>query len=102
MSSRATATSSFTQMYCCFNRDPQVLCRRLNEMARLASVAEKSFTGIETIPNETVSEAIAYQIEVGRFFGAERFVPVTNAHMMGDIEVMGDSGLAFLADRCAK
>src|SRR6267378_2484631 len=58
MSSRPTATSSFTQMYCCFNRDPQVLCSRLNEMARLASVAEKSFTGIETIPNETVSVAI--------------------------------------------
>src|ERR1700704_5311852 len=51
---------------------------------------------------EAVREAISYQIEVGRFFGAERFVPVTNAHMMGDIEVMGDSGLAFLADRCAK
>src|SRR5712692_4353155 len=58
MSSRATATSSFTQMYCCLSRDPQVLCSRLNEMARLASVAEKSFTGIETIPNETVSVAI--------------------------------------------
>src|SRR5258708_3164632 len=58
MSSRATGTSSFTQMYCCFNRDPQVLCNRLNEIARLASVAEKSFTGIETIPNETVSVAI--------------------------------------------
>src|SRR5467141_4219632 len=58
MSSRATTTSSFTQMYCCFNRDPQALCRRLNEMARLGSVAEKSFTGIETIPNETVSVAI--------------------------------------------
>src|SRR6267154_193120 len=58
MSSRATGTSSFTQMYCCLSRDPQVLCSRLNEMARLASVAEKSFTGIETIPNETVSVAI--------------------------------------------
>src|SRR6267154_1894382 len=58
MSSRATATSSFTQMYCCFKRDPQVLFSRLNEMARLASVAEKSFTGIDTIPNETVSVAI--------------------------------------------
>src|ERR1044071_539420 len=58
MSSRATGTSSFTQMYCCLSRDPQVLCSRLNEIARLASVAEKSFTGIETIPNETVSVAI--------------------------------------------
>jgi hypothetical protein len=45
-------------MYCCLSRDPQALCSRLNEMARLASVAEKSFTGIETIPNETVSVAI--------------------------------------------
>src|SRR5258707_12076707 len=58
MSSRATGTSSSTQMYCCFNRDPQALCSRLNEMARLASVAEKRFTGIETLPNETVSVAI--------------------------------------------
>src|SRR3979411_1777742 len=58
MSSRATGTSSFTQMYCCLSRDPQVLCSRLNEMARLASGAEKSFTGIETIPNETVRVAI--------------------------------------------
>src|SRR6266581_8571884 len=58
MSSRPTATSSLTQMYCCLSRDPQVLCSRLNEIARLASVAEKSFTGIETIPNETVSVAI--------------------------------------------
>ncbi|AKU12020.1 hypothetical protein AzCIB_2125 [Azoarcus sp. CIB] len=45
---------------------------------------------------EAVAEAIAYQIRVGEFFGAEDFVPITNAHMMGDIEVMGDSGLAHL------
>jgi hypothetical protein len=30
----------------------------LNEICRLASVAEYSFTGMETRPNETVSEAI--------------------------------------------
>src|SRR6266849_4631692 len=58
MSSRATATSSLTQMYCCLRRDPQALCSRLNEIARLASVAEKSFTGIDTSPNETVNDAI--------------------------------------------
>src|SRR6266705_3201141 len=58
MSSRATGTSSFTQMYCCLSRDPQVLCSRLKEMARLASVAEKSLTGMETSPNETVNDAI--------------------------------------------
>lgn len=43
-----------------------------------------------------VRDAIKYQIEVGNFFEAERFVPITNAHLMGDIEVMGDAGLNHL------
>jgi predicted aconitase len=43
-----------------------------------------------------VQEALQLQLEVGRFFGAKRFVPVSNVHMMGDIEVMGDAGKAFL------
>ena len=47
---------------------------------------------------EAARRALAYQQEVGRFFGAARFVPVTNAHMMGDIEVLGDAGLAFLKE----
>jgi predicted aconitase len=41
-------------------------------------------------------EALAYQVKVGEFFEAQRFVPITNAHMMGDIEVLGDSGLYYL------
>ncbi|TMG93587.1 MAG: DUF521 domain-containing protein, partial [Betaproteobacteria bacterium] len=41
-------------------------------------------------------EALAYQVKVGEFFEAQRFVPITNAHMMGDIEVLGDSGLNYL------
>ncbi len=41
-------------------------------------------------------QALELQIEVGKFFGAKRLVPVSNVHMMGDIEVMGDSGKAFL------
>lgn len=45
---------------------------------------------------EAVREALAFQLEVGRFFGAERLVPITNAHLMGDIEVMGDGGLGLL------
>ena len=45
---------------------------------------------------ETVREALGLQLEVAKFYGAKRFVPVTNVHMMGDIEVMGDSGLAHL------
>lgn len=47
---------------------------------------------------EAVRKAVEYQIEVGRFWGAKRFVPVTNVHMMGDIEVMGDGGLSWLQD----
>jgi hypothetical protein len=56
---------------------------------------------------EAPRRALEYQIEVGRFWGARRLVPVTNVHMMGDIEVMGDAGLEFLknevksAARCA-
>src|SRR5258705_13685401 len=43
-----------------------------------------------------VKQALELQIEVGKFFGAKRLVPVSNVHMMGDIEVMGDGGKAFL------
>jgi predicted aconitase len=43
-----------------------------------------------------VREAIEYLVKVGEFWGAQRLVPVTNVHMMGDIEVMGDGGLKWL------
>jgi len=45
---------------------------------------------------EPVRRALELQLEVGKFYRAKRFVPVTNVHMMGDIEVMGDSGLEHL------
>jgi predicted aconitase len=45
---------------------------------------------------DIVAEALRGQIEVGDFLGAERFVPVGNVHMMGDIEVMGEGGLEYL------
>jgi predicted aconitase len=57
---------------------------------------------LEGAEGEAVRRAIAYQAEVGRFFGARRLVPIANAHMMGDIEVLGDSGLAFLQDMQAQ
>ena len=56
---------------------------------------------------EAVREALQGQLQVGRFFGAERFVKVSNVHMMGDVEVMGEGGLDFmrrmvqLGARCA-
>ena len=40
--------------------------------------------------------ALQLQVAVGEFYGAKRLVPVANAHMMGDIEVMGDGGLEHL------
>ncbi len=45
---------------------------------------------------DAARQALELQIEVGKFFGAKRLIPVSNVHMMGDIEVMGDSGKAFL------
>ena len=45
--------------------------------------------------------ALEYQVKVGEFWGAKRFVAVTNVHMMGDIEVMGDGGLQWLKDTAA-
>jgi hypothetical protein len=50
---------------------------------------------------EAARRALEYQVEVGRFWGAKRFVPVTNVHMMGDIEVMGDGGLEWLRAHAA-
>jgi len=45
--------------------------------------------------------ALEYQVKVGEFWDAKRFVAVTNVHMMGDIEVMGDGGLQWLKDTAA-
>lgn len=36
------------------------------------------------------------QVGVGEFFGAERFVEITNAHFMGDREVFGQAGSEYL------
>jgi len=51
---------------------------------------------------EAARRALEYQVEVGKFWGAKRFVPVTNVHMMGDIEVMGDGGLEYLNAEAAR
>ena len=62
---------------------------------------------LEGARGQAVQEAIRFQIEVGNFFEARRFVKVNHAHVMGDIEVMGDGGLGLLREmdrqggRCA-
>ena len=63
------------QKYCCFRREPQSLCSRLKEIALLDSVAEWSFTGIETSPKETVSVAIDREA-MGASVGARRQNPI--------------------------
>lgn len=41
-------------------------------------------------------QALAHQIAVGDFFGAEDFVPVTQAHIMADTESLGEAGVRWL------
>jgi predicted aconitase len=45
---------------------------------------------------DPLRRALELQLAVGQFYDAKRFVPVSNVHMMGDIEVMGDAGLEHL------
>src|ERR1043166_8349902 len=56
MSLRSTTTPSRAQTYCCFRRDPQAACSRLNEIADCACVAAYSLTGMDTMPKLTVTE----------------------------------------------
>lgn len=63
------------------------------------SAEERAILGGER--GAAARRALEYQIKVGEFWGAQRFVPVTNVHMMGDIEVMGDGGLQWLKDTAA-
>jgi predicted aconitase len=41
---------------------------------------------------------LRYQLEVGRFFGAERLVGVRSAHVHCDAEALGEPGVAFLEE----
>ncbi len=45
-----------------------------------------------TVPQQ----ALQHQIAVGDFFGAEDFVPVTQAHIMADTESLGEAGVRWL------
>jgi predicted aconitase len=42
--------------------------------------------------------AIEHQIQVGDFFGAADFVPVTQAHIMADTESLGEEGVRWLEE----
>src|SRR5262245_23295919 len=45
---------------------------------------------------DALARLLREQVEVGEFFGAQRMVPVSNAHFMGDLEVLGEAGLDYL------
>jgi predicted aconitase len=47
---------------------------------------------------EAVRRALDVQIKVGDFFGAEDFVPIDSAHMMAEIESMGEPCLAWVEE----
>jgi predicted aconitase len=58
------------------------------------TVAEREMLAGSAGP--AVRHALEAQVAVGRFFGAQRFVEVTHAHVMADYEVMSDGGLKYL------
>ena len=41
-------------------------------------------------------QALQHQLQVGEFFGAQDFVPVTQAHVMADTESLGEAGVRWL------
>src|SRR5450631_163261 len=45
--------------------------------------------------------ALAHQLKVGEFFGADDLVPVTQAHIMADTESLGESGVRWLESLAA-
>jgi predicted aconitase len=45
--------------------------------------------------------ALQHQLKVGEFFGAEDFVPVTQAHVMADTESLGEAGVRWLEQLAA-
>jgi hypothetical protein len=46
-------------------------------------------------------QALQHQLAVGAFFGAEDFVPVTQAHIMADTESLGEAGVRWLEELAA-
>ncbi len=65
---------------------------------RLSDVEQAMLAGEQ---GEARRRALAQQIEVGRFFDAEDFVAVSQAHIMADGEALGEAGVAFLEELAA-
>ncbi|MGH8686361.1 MAG: aconitase X [Burkholderiales bacterium] len=63
-------------------------------MALRMSELERAMAAGEHGP--ALRSAIEHQRRVGEFFGAEDFVPVTQAHVMADTESLGEAGVRWL------
>lgn len=46
--------------------------------------------------------AMEHMMQVGNIFDAPDFVPISQAHMMGDTESLGNAGVEFLEELCEK
>ena len=67
--------------------------QRLNESMKLNDEEQDILAGkFGPVPQQ----ALQHQIKVGEFFGAEDFVPVTQAHIMADTESLGEAGVRWL------
>lgn len=60
---------------------------RLNDLERAMLAGEHG---------RAAQQALGHQVKVGDFFGAEDFVPVTQAHIMADTESLGEAGVRWL------
>ncbi len=62
---------------------------------RLTDYEEAMLTGEFGEPR---SQALARQIEIGRFFDAADFIEVAQAHIMADTEALGEAGVEYLEE----
>jgi predicted aconitase len=67
--------------------------QRLNEVMRLNDEEQDILAGKS---GPVARQALDHQLKVGKFFGAEDFVPVTQAHIMADTESLGEAGVRWL------
>ncbi len=65
---------------------------------RLSRYEQEMLDGQHGYPRQWAMEQ---QLQVGRFFGAESFVPVAQAHIMCDTESLGEAGVEHLESLAA-
>lgn len=69
---------------------------RVDEDGRYMRLTTEEHELLEGKHGDVLAGVFREQLQVGEFFRAQGFVPVTNAHFMGDLEVFGEAGYAYL------